>query len=191
LSRVDDIFAAAIAAHSATLARSRADIERAAGLLSSALQHDAKLLAFGNGGSAADAQHLASELVNRFQRTRRALAAVSLTADSSVLTSIANDTSYDRVFVRQIEALGRAGDVAVGITTSGRSANVVKGLEQARAQRLTTIAMVGADAALVAPVADICILVPAAPTARIQEVHRTILHVLCELVEQLIEVPGS
>jgi D-sedoheptulose 7-phosphate isomerase len=141
VSRVDDIFEAAIAAHTATLVHSRAEIERAASLVTSALVSQNRLLVFGNGGSAADAQHLASELVNRFQKNRRALAAVALTADSSVLTSIANDTSYDRVFARQIEALGHAGDVALGITTSGRSANVVAALEQARAQRLTTIAM--------------------------------------------------
>jgi D-sedoheptulose 7-phosphate isomerase len=186
VSRVDDIFEAAIAAHTATLVHSRAEIERAASLVTSALVSENKLLVFGNGGSAADAQHLASELVNRFQKNRRALAAVALTADSSVLTSIANDTSYDRVFARQIEALGHAGDVALGITTSGRSANVVAALEQARAQRLTTIAMTGPDTSSVSSYADVCVVVPATPTARIQEVQRTILHVLCEVIESSV-----
>jgi D-sedoheptulose 7-phosphate isomerase len=183
VSRVDEIFAAAIAAHSATLTHSHAEIEGAATAVASSLARGNKLLAFGNGGSAADAQHLASELVNRFQRNRRALAAIALTADTSVLTSIANDTSYDRVFARQLEALGRAGDVAVAITTSGRSPNVLKGLEQARAHALTTIAMTGPDSSAIAALADVCIVVPARPTARIQEVQRTILHVICELVE--------
>ena len=186
MSRTDEIFEATIAAHTATLARSRAEIERAASLLTAALANQRKLLVFGNGGSAADAQHLASELVNRFQRNRRALAAISLTADSSVLTSIANDTSYERVFARQIEALGHRGDVALAITTSGRSPNVVAALEQARAQGLTTIAMTGPDAARVTSCAEVCIVVPATPTARIQEVQRTILHVLCELIESSV-----
>ncbi len=183
MSRVDDIFAAAVAAHTATAARSRQQIEDAAILIADAFARGRKLLAFGNGGSAADAQHLASELVNRFQRTRRALAAVSLTADGSVLTSIANDSSYDRVFARQIEALGQPGDVAVAISTSGRSPNVVAALAQARAQQLKTVAMVGPDSSAVAEHADVCILVAAHVTARVQEVHRTILHVLCELIE--------
>jgi D-sedoheptulose 7-phosphate isomerase len=141
-----------------------------------------KVLAFGNGGSAADAQHLVAELVGRFARERRALAAVALTTDTSVLTSIANDYAYDRVFVRQVEALGRPGDVALGISTSGRSPNVLAAIEAARAAGLATIALTGGDGGPIGLAADVHVNVPA-PTARAQEVHRTILHVICELVE--------
>ncbi len=145
-----------------------------------------KLLVFGNGGSAADAQHLAAELVGRFSRERRALAAVALSTDTSVLTSVANDDSYDRVFVRQVEALGRPGDVALGITTSGASRNVVAALGRARELALTTIALTGRDGGAAATFADVHINVPDLSTARIQEVHRTLLHVVCEILEEEI-----
>ena len=142
-----------------------------------------KLVAFGNGGSAADAQHLAAELVGRFARDRRPLAALALSADTSVLTAIANDTSYNRVFARQIEALGRRGDVAFAISTSGTSRNVVAGLESARQVGLTTVALTGRDGGTVARLADVHVNVPETSTARVQEVHRTLLHVICELLE--------
>ncbi|HEY7449513.1 MAG TPA: SIS domain-containing protein [Vicinamibacterales bacterium] len=142
-----------------------------------------KLVAFGNGGSAADAQHLAAELVGRFARDRRPLAALALSADTSVLTAIANDTSYNRVFARQIEALGRRGDVAFAISTSGTSRNVVAGLESARQLGLTTVALTGRDGGTVARLADVHVNVPETSTARVQEVHRTLLHVICELLE--------
>lgn len=142
-----------------------------------------KLLVFGNGGSAADAQHLAAELVGRFSRERQALAAVALSTDTSVLTSLANDYSYDRVFARQVEALGRPGDVALGITTSGTSPNVVAALERARQLKLTTIALTGRDGGTAATFADVHLNVPDASTARVQEVHRTLLHVMCEILE--------
>jgi D-sedoheptulose 7-phosphate isomerase len=142
-----------------------------------------KLVAFGNGGSAADAQHLAAELVGRFARDRRPLAALALSADTSVLTAIANDTSFNRVFARQIEALGRRGDVAFAISTSGTSRNVVAGLESARQLGLTTVALTGRDGGTVARLADVHVNVPETSTARVQEVHRTLLHVICELLE--------
>lgn len=142
-----------------------------------------KLVAFGNGGSAADAQHLAAELVGRYSRDRRPLAALALSADTSVLTAIANDTSYNRVFARQIEALGRRGDVALAISTSGTSRNVVAGLESARQLGLTTVALTGRDGGTVARLADVHVNVPETSTARVQEVHRTLLHVICELLE--------
>ncbi|MBW8869124.1 MAG: SIS domain-containing protein [Acidobacteria bacterium] len=176
-------FAATIAAHAATLERSEPAIERAAGIMRDALAKGAKILIFGNGGSAADAQHFASELVNRFQKNRAAMAGLALTADASVITSIANDTSYDRVFARQIEALGREGDVAVGISTSGTSANVLAGLDQARKQKLATVALAGHQPMPQGSV-DICVNVAASVTARVQEVHRTIIHVWCEALEQ-------
>jgi D-sedoheptulose 7-phosphate isomerase len=143
-----------------------------------------KILAFGNGGSAADAQHLAAELVGRFLRDRRPLAALALSTDTSVLTAIANDTSYNRVFARQIEALGRRGDVALAITTSGTSRNMVAGVECARQLGLTTVALTGRDGGIVGRLADVHVNVPETSAARVQEVHRTLLHVVCELLEE-------
>ena len=142
------------------------------------------MLVFGNGGSAADAQHMAADLVGRFQRERRPVAALALTTDTSVLTAMANDYAFDRVFVRQIEALGNPGDVAFGISTSGRSANVVEGLRAASARGLRTIAMTGRDGGTVGGEADIHINVPDPSTARVQEAHRTLIHAICELVER-------
>jgi D-sedoheptulose 7-phosphate isomerase len=143
-----------------------------------------RLLLFGNGGSAADAQHVAAELVGRFQRERAALAAIALTTDTSVLTSVANDSSYEQIFARQVEALGRPGDVAFGISTSGRSPNVLAALTTARRGGLRTVALTGRDGGPIGQAADIHIHVPSDSTARTQEVHRTLLHVLCDLVER-------
>jgi D-sedoheptulose 7-phosphate isomerase len=142
-----------------------------------------QVLVFGNGGSAADAQHMAAELVGRFQRDRRGLAAVALTADSSTLTSVANDYGFETVFARQVEALGRPGDVAFAISTSGASPNVLRGLEAARAREMTTIVLTGKDGGPAAALADVHVNVPDASTARVQEVHRTLIHAICELVE--------
>ena len=151
-----------------------------------ALGQGGKLLLFGNGGSAADAQHVAAELVGRFERERAALAAIALTADSSVLTSIGNDYAFDRVFARQVEALGRAGDVAFGISTSGSSPNVVAALQAAGALGLVTIALTGGDGGAAGRAAAIHVNVPSDVTARVQEVHRTLLHVICDLVESAL-----
>jgi len=156
----------------------------AASAIVDALRGGGTLLLFGNGGSAADAQHVAAELVGRFQRERRALAAVALTTDTSVLTSLGNDYAFDRVFARQIDAIGRAGDVAFGISTSGRSPNVLAGLAAARAGRLRTVALTGRDGGEVGRAADIHVNVPADSTARVQEVHRTLLHAMCDLIER-------
>lgn len=156
----------------------------AAAAIIDALARGGKLLLFGNGGSAADAQHVAAEFVGRFQRKRAAFAAIALTTDTSVLTSIGNDDRYDRVFVRQIEALGRPGDVAFGISTSGASGNVVAALDAARAGRLQTIALTGGDGGAVGRAAAIHLNVPSDVTARVQEVHRTLLHVICDIVER-------
>ena len=156
----------------------------AAAAIIDALRRGGQLLLFGNGGSAADAQHVAAELVGRFQQSRPALAAVALTTDTSVLTSIGNDEAYVRVFARQIEALGRRGDVAFGISTSGRSPNVVSALDAARARGLTTIALTGRDGGAVGRSASIHVNVPSDSTARVQEVHRTLLHVICDIVER-------
>ena len=181
---VRGIVAAAASLHERV---SRADVGpvvEAARAIRAAHAAGGKLLIFGNGGSAADAQHMAAELVNRLQRDRAALAAIALSTDTSILTSVANDYSFDRVFVRQIEALGRTGDVALGISTSGRSPSVVTALEAARARGLKTIALTGHDGGAAAAAADIRVTVPSDSTARIQEVHRTLIHAICELVEE-------
>jgi phosphoheptose isomerase len=156
----------------------------AAALVISALRAGGKLLVFGNGGSAADAQHVAAELVGRFERERAAMAALALTTDASVMTSVANDYAFERVFARQVEGLGRKGDVALGISTSGASPNVVAGLVAARALGLTTIALTGADGGAVGRAATVHVNVPSDNAARVQEVHRTLLHVMCDIVER-------
>ena len=182
-ARVRAIFEAAIVLHGQVAEGSLEGVTRAAAVIREAQAAGGKLVIFGNGGSAADAQHMAAELVNRFQRERDALAALALSTDTSLLTSIANDSSFDRVFVRQIEALGRPGDVALGITTSGASASVVTALEAARSRGLKTIALTGRDGGAAARAADIHVNVPHESTARVQEVHRTLIHAICELVE--------
>lgn len=158
----------------------------AARLLADSLRAGGKVLLFGNGGSAADAQHLAAELVNRFQVERPPLAAVALTTDTSVLTSIANDYDFAEVFAKQVRALGRPGDVAMGLSTSGRSPNVVRGLKAARELGLKTLAFSGGDGGPVAETADLALVVPSKNTPRIQEVHITIGHILCDLVDYLL-----
>lgn len=141
-----------------------------------------KVLTAGNGGSAADAMHLAEELVVRFHKNRKALAAISLT-DPTVLTCCANDFSFEQVFSRQIEALGNPGDVFLGFTTSGNSPNIVRAVETARQKQLTTVAFLGKDGGALRGRCDIELLVPANNTARIQEAHQLLFHVLCEWID--------
>jgi D-sedoheptulose 7-phosphate isomerase len=181
--RIRAIFAEASAVHVATAERSARAILSAAEAMRDALARGGKIVVFGNGGSAADSQHFAAELVGRFRVARQALSAIALTTDTSVITSIANDFSYEQVFVRQIQALGRVQDVAFAISTSGRSPNVLEALAEARRRQMTTIAMVGSWTDGVAAVADIVIAVPAQSTARVQEAHRTAMHAICELIE--------
>jgi D-sedoheptulose 7-phosphate isomerase len=159
-------------------------IVRGAEALTKSLRGGGKVLIFGNGGSAADAQHFAAELMGRFNRERAALPALALTTDTSALTAIGNDYGFDRVFARQIEAHGGKGDVAIGITTSGRSANVIAGLETARTRGLVTIGLTGRGGGALPPLCDVLIDVPHTDTARIQEVHAMVVHVLSELVEE-------
>ncbi len=161
----------------------------AADTLNAALSSGAKVLIFGNGGSAADAQHFACELVGRFLRERRALPAIALTTDSSTVTAIANDYGFDRVFARQIEALGRPGDVAVGISTSGSSANVLSGLQCAKSRGLKTVAFTGGSGGPIGAAADVHVNVPHELTPRVQEVHRTLIHAVCDLIEQQLDTP--
>jgi phosphoheptose isomerase len=177
------LFEATIALHTKTRDAAPGSVVQAARAVRAAHGSGGRTLIFGNGGSAADAQHMAAELVNRFQRERPAIAAIALTTDASTVTSIANDYGFERVFARQIEALGRPGDVAVAISTSGGSPNIVAGLEAARRQGLITVALTGRDGGAVGRLADIHVNVPDRSTARVQEVHRTLIHAICELVE--------
>jgi len=169
--------------HEQVMQMDPAPLLAAADAVAVALSEGYKVLVFGNGGSASDAQHLAAELVGRFQQERRPLAAIALTADGSVLTSIGNDYGYEHVFARQIQALGKRGDVAFAISTSGTSPNVVAGVTAAQTAGLRTIALTGREGGLIARAVDIHINVPDRSTPRIQEVHRTLLHILCELIE--------
>ena len=181
---VKAVFEACIAIHERMRGVDLQPVADAAAAILEASRDGRKVLLFGNGGSAADAQHMAADLVGRFQRERRPVAAVALTTDTSVVTAVANDYTFDRVFVRQIEALGNRGDIAFGITTSGRSANVVAGLRAASARGLRTIAMTGRDGGTVGGEVDIHVNVPDPSTARVQEAHRTLIHAICELVER-------
>lgn len=174
----------AIRAHEAMRTRDLAPVARAAEAIAGALAKGGKVLAFGNGGSAADAQHFAAELVGRFERDRRGAAAVALSVDTSALTAIANDYGFERVFARQVEALGRDGDVALGITTSGNSPNVVAGLQAARSRGMLTIALTGGSGGPAAAGAAIHVNAAGDSTARVQEVQRTLLHAMCELIEE-------
>jgi len=160
-----------------------ADVQRAAQIIAASFKAEGKLLVFGNGGSAADAQHIAGELVNRFLQQRRALPAVALTTDGGVLTCIANDTGFENVFARQIEALGSKGDVCIAISTSGRSPNVTAACEQARKQEVTVIGLLGRDGGSVAALCDLALIVPSDDTQRVQETHNLIGHIICELIE--------
>lgn len=148
-----------------------------------ALASGKKILFCGNGGSAADSQHLAAEFVGRFQKERRALPAIALTTDTSILTAVGNDYGYDTIFERQVNALGQMGDVLIGISTSGNSPNVVKAIEAARNLRMHTIGFTGQGGGEMAKLCDICFSVPYKVTARVQEMHILVGHIICELVE--------
>ncbi len=160
------------------------DLEVMAKICKEAIKNDKKILFCGNGGSAADSQHLAAEFVGRFVKERQGLPAIALTTDTSILTAIGNDYGYDDVFRRQVEALGREGDVLVGISTSGNSANVVKAFKQAKAQGMKVLALTGAKSSKMSELADVTIKVPAPITARVQECHIMIGHMICEYIDE-------
>jgi D-sedoheptulose 7-phosphate isomerase len=173
-----------IAAHEQLAANGQVGvIVRAARLIADSYRNDGKLLLFGNGGSAADAQHIAAEFLGRFQRERQCLPAVALSDNNASLTAIANDYSFADVYARQVRGLGRRDDVVLAISTSGNSANVVAAVEAARDVGLTTIALVGEGGGELSPLVDVCIGFPARSTPRVQEGHALIGHLLCELVE--------
>lgn len=158
-------------------------IHEIATILSEALRNGNKVLVMGNGGSAADAQHMAAELVGRFKRERRGLPAIALTTDTSILTAIGNDYGFDRIFARQVEALASPGDVVIGISTSGNSTNVLDALSIAKEQGCRTVGMLGKDGGAIARIVDMALIVPVNETAHVQEVHLVVLHILCDIVE--------
>ena len=158
-------------------------VEEAATLLGDALKAGGKLLIMGNGGSAADAQHIAAELIGRYKVERRGLAAIALTTDSSILTAWSNDYSYETVFSRQVESLGSPGDIIWGISTSGNSANVVRAFESARSMGLKTLGMLGRDGGSLAPLSDVAMIVPLAATDQIQTAHLLTYHTLCAYLD--------
>ena len=158
-------------------------IARVGGAMSKALSTGNQILLFGNGGSAADAQHISAELVGRFLKERRALPATALSVNPSIVTAISNDYSFDEVFARQVEALGKSGDISIGISTSGNSAKVVRAFEVGRGIGIKSVGMTGAGGGRMNSEADECICVPSSDTQRIQEVHILIGHILCEIVE--------
>ena len=182
-NRIQKIFEESISVKQKTFDQNVELIMQAVEMMIESLNQGGKLLFFGNGGSAADSQHVAAEFIGRFMKERRALAAIALTTDSSVLTCLGNDYSYDIIFSRQIEALGREEDIAFGFSTSGNSKNVIKGIEKAKELGMKTIVLTGGGGGKMKGLADIHMDVPSKSTARIQESHMCIYHTLCELVE--------
>ena len=172
------------------LAESADVVAAAAGAVVDAYRAGGKLIVFGNGGSAADAQHIAAELVGRFERERDALPALALSVNTSALTAIANDYGYEEVFARQLRGLGAKGDVALAISTSGRSENVTRGLRAARELGMTTVGLTGGTGGDMPALCDHCVVVPSEATARVQEGHILVAHVLCEIVETAL-FPGA
>jgi D-sedoheptulose 7-phosphate isomerase len=182
--RIQSIVAESLDVKQRYFAEHAEQVARAAALISESFAAGGKLLLCGNGGSAADAQHIAGEFINRFMLAeRRGLPAIALSTDGGVLTCIANDTGFDRIFARQIEALGERGDTCLVISTSGTSPNIVAAAEQARSQGLRTIGLLGRDGGRVAALCDLSLVVPSRDTQRIQETHNLIGHIICELVE--------
>lgn len=183
IERIRQIAQESIAVNKAFFDSHAENVVRAAELIVSSIKSGGKLLIFGNGGSAADAQHIAAELVNRLNYDRPPIAAIALTTDTSILTSVANDSSFEDLFARQVRALGRAGDVALAISTSGNSPNVLRAVDAARELGIKTIALAGRDGGKLATTTDLALVVESLATQRIQETHITIAHILCELVE--------
>ena len=166
-------------------------VARAAEIIIDSVRSGGKVLIFGNGGSADDAQHIAAELVNRLNYDRPAIPAIALTTDTSILTSVGNDSSFDDLFERQLRALGRAGDVAIAISTSGNSPNVLRAAAAAREMGIRLIGLAGRSGGKLAPLVDVALVVEADSTQRIQETHITIGHILCEMVEGALYPSGG
>lgn len=186
IERVRKIARESIDAKKAFFDSNADSVVRAAELMVNSLRAGGKVLIFGNGGSAADAQHIAAELVNRLNYDRPPIAAIALTTDTSILTSVGNDSSFEDLFARQVGALGRKNDVAIAISTSGNSPNVLRAVAAARELGIKTIALAGRDGGKLAAAADLALVVESNATQRIQETHITIAHILCELVEEAL-----
>ncbi len=188
-SHIEELFKASISVKQTSITELKSPIAKAAELIVQSLKTQGKILTCGNGGSAADAQHFSAELLNRFERERQGLAAIALTTDSSTLTSIANDYEYEKIFSRQVSALGNKLDVLIAITTSGNSANILAAINAAHQKNMCVIALSGKDGGKLPAVLqdkDIEIRVPSQSTARIQEVHILVLHCLCDLIDRQI-----
>ncbi len=160
------------------------DIQKVIDLIRASYQQGGKLLLMGNGGSAGDAQHIAAELIGRYKRERKAVPAIALTVDTSILTAVGNDYGFENVFSRQVEGLARKEDVVMAISTSGNSENVIRGLEAAKSLSATTVALLGNQGGKIKGLVDAAVVVPSSDTARIQEVHITIGHIICEILDQ-------
>ncbi|MDD5129004.1 MAG: D-sedoheptulose 7-phosphate isomerase [Candidatus Omnitrophica bacterium] len=182
--RIKDILLESIQVKEEILRNQIDSIYEISHLMIDCLKKDGKVIVFGNGGSASDSQHIAAELVGRFKKDRSALAAIALTTNTAILTSLANDYGYDVVFSRQVEALGKKNDVVLGISTSGKAKNVALGIKQAKKMGIKTVALSGGDGGEIVKLADVSLLVPSKITARIQEAHITIAHIICEMIEQ-------
>ena len=183
-------FDEAVETHRMAAAQLSAHVAAAATMVETALRRGGTVLLCGNGGSAAESQHFAAELTGRFRRERRGWPAVALTTDVSALTSIGNDYGFSQVFARQVEAIGRPGDVLIAISTSGTSANVVEAARRARESGLSVVALTGPDAGAVGALAHVVVAVPGASTARVQEVHLTVLHAMCDEIEAALVEDG-
>ncbi len=180
---VRELIAQSIGVKECVLKELSKDIAAAAAEITSSICSGGKLLVFGNGGSAADSQHMAAELVGRFKKERKALPAIALTVNTSTMTAMANDYSFDRVFARELEALGRKGDIAVGISTSGNSKNVIEAFTAAKKLGIKTIGLLGSGGGKLKGMCDIPLVVGSDCTPRIQESHVMIIHIICEIVE--------
>ena len=186
IDRIHQIARESIEAKKAFFDSHAESVARAADLIVTSVRAGGKVLIFGNGGSAADAQHISAELVNRLNYDRPPIAAIALTTDTSILTSVGNDSSFDGLFERQLRALGRPGDVALAISTSGNSPNVLRAVAAASELSIKSIALAGRDGGKLANAVDLALIVDADSTQRIQETHITIGHILCELVEEAL-----
>ncbi|MFA5093536.1 MAG: D-sedoheptulose 7-phosphate isomerase [Candidatus Omnitrophota bacterium] len=182
--RIKDILLESIQVKEEVLRNQIDSIYQIVALMIECLKKDGKVIVFGNGGSASDSQHIAAELVGRFKKDRSALAGIALTTNTSIITSLANDYGYDVIFARQVEALGKKNDVVLGISTSGKAKSVALGIKQAKKMGIKTVALSGGDGGEIIKLADVSLVVPSKVTARIQEAHITIAHILCEMIEQ-------
>ncbi|MDD5072965.1 MAG: D-sedoheptulose 7-phosphate isomerase [Candidatus Omnitrophica bacterium] len=184
--KIESILEESISVKKDLLVSQAGAIEKAADAVIKSLKSGGKVIIFGNGGSAADSQHMAAELVGKFLKERKGVPAVALTTNTSIITAIANDYSYDEVFSRQLDAIAGNNDVAVGISTSGNAKNVIKAVELANKKGLVTVALTGRDGGGLARIANIPIIVPSGSTPRIQEAHVTVVHILCQLAEEAL-----